>query len=482
MKNSWLYKLIGAFLVIIAIGGLVTSVLTSRATLRAFNLYTTRSGQIWARRLAPDLAEYYALNNSWLGIDLFLHESSMTQQHQTMMGQGNGKGNPQVQSSDNSMMGSLGQRLILADAQKLVVYDSLDEFTGNQLSQPELIKGIPVVVDKIMVGTLLVTPGSQAATTTLANEFQDSVRRAIISSTIIAGITALALGALLFFQITAPMRKLRKAAAAIAEGDLTQRVEIHGEDEFAQLGETFNQMAANLSRAELQRQHLMADVAHELRTPLTAIQGTVEGMQDGVLPCDADQLNALLAETTLLNRLIEDLRLLSLAENNQLKLVRQPVEINSLIVKILERIQTQAHANKIEFTQHLQNGLTTLQVDPDRITQILNNLINNALRYTPRNGTIELSTTQHSSTTPIIISVTDSGTGISAEDLPHVFDRFYRADKSRSRASGGSGLGLAIVKELVEAHGGTIKVESPAFEIESHEGFGTRFILEFPSV
>ncbi|MBA3074329.1 MAG: HAMP domain-containing protein [Anaerolineae bacterium] len=482
MKNSWLYKLIGAFLVIIAIGGLVTSVLTSRATLRAFNLYTTRSGQIWARRLAPDLAEYYALNNSWLGIDLFLHESSMTQQHQTMMGQGNGKSNPQVQSSDNSMMGSLGQRLILADAQKLVVYDSLDEFTGNQLSQPELIKGIPVAVDKILVGTLLVTPGSQAATTTLANEFQASVRRAIISSTIIAGITALALGALLFFQITAPMRKLRKAAAAIAEGDLTQRVEIHGEDEFAQLGETFNQMAANLSRAELHRQHLMADVAHELRTPLTAIQGTVEGMQDGVLPCDADQLNALLAETTLLNRLIEDLRLLSLAENNQLILVRQPVEINSLIEKILERIQTQAHANKIEFTQHLQNGLTTLQVDPDRITQILNNLINNALRYTPRNGTIELSTTQHSFTTPIIISVTDSGTGISAEDLPHVFDRFYRADKSRSRASGGSGLGLAIVKELVEAHGGTIKVESPAFENESHEGFGTRFILEFPSV
>ncbi|MBA4384351.1 MAG: hypothetical protein C0410_06420 [Anaerolinea sp.] len=480
MKNSWLFKLIGAFLAIIAIGGLVTSILTSRATLRAFNLYTTRSGQIWARRLAPDLAEFYSLNNSWLGIDIFLQETSMAQQHQAMMGQGNGKGNVQSGSTDDSMMSALGQRLIVADEKGVVIFDSLDEFDGNQLTQIEIIKGIPVIVDKSIVGTLLVTPGSQSATTTLANEFQASVRRAIISSTLIAGITALALGALLFFQITAPMRKLRKAAAAIAEGDLTQRVEIRGEDEFAQLGETFNQMAANLSQAELQRQHLMADVAHELRTPLTAIQGTVEGMQDGILPCDPEQLNALIAETTLLNRLIEDLRLLSLAETNQLKLTRQPVEMNHLINQIVDRNQPQARLKEINLIQHLQEGLSTLQVDPDRLTQILSNLINNSLRYTPKDGSIEISTTQQTPTAPVTISVSDSGTGISAQDLPYIFDRFYRADKSRSRTSGGSGLGLAIVKELVEAHGGAIRVESPVYT-EDHQGYGTRFIIELPS-
>lgn len=482
MKNSWLFKLLGAFLIIIAIGGLVTSVLTSRATLRAFNLYTTRSGQIWARRIAPDLAEYYALNNNWNGVDVFLQETSMVQQHQSMMGQGNGngKGGTQGTSTNDSMMSALGQRLILADHDGLVIFDSMDKLTNQQLTPVEIIKGIPINVDKEMVGTLLVTPGSQSATTTLVNEFQTTVRRAIIGSGLIAGITALAIGVLLFFQITAPMRKLRKAAAAIADGDLSQRVEIPGEDEFAQLGETFNQMAANLSRAEIQRQHLMADVAHELRTPLTAIQGTVEGMQDGVLPCDTDQLNALLAETTLLNRLIEDLRLLSLADTDQLKLLKQPVEINNLINQIADKFQPQMRLKEINLELSLQSGLPTTQLDPDRITQILNNLINNAIRYTPSGGTIQVSTTQNPLTASITVKVSDTGTGIAAADLPHVFDRFYRADKSRSRASGGSGLGLAIVKELVEAHGGSIKVESPIFEKTDHPGYGTSFVMEYP--
>jgi len=481
MKNSWLFKLLGAFLIIIVMGGLVTSLLTSRATLSAFNLYTTRSGQIWAQRLAPDLVEYYELNNSWKGVDVFLEESWMTQQHQAMMGQGNGKGSGQGLSTDNSMMGALGQRLILTDQHGMVIYDSLDEFTGIQLATIEIKKGIPILVDNKSVGTLLITPGSLAASTSLANEFQASVRRAVISSALIAGMTALALGIFLFFQITAPMRKLRKAASAIADGDLTQRVEIQGQDEFAQLGVTFNQMAANLSQAELHRQHLMADVAHELRTPLTAIQGTVEGMQDGVLPNDAEQLNALLAETTLLNRLIEDLRLLSLAETNQLKLLRQPVEVNGLISQIIERIQPQARLKEIHLDHSLQEGLPALQLDPDRITQILNNLIANALRYTPKNGSIQVTTSQKDPMASVTISVTDTGTGIDAQDLPHVFDRFYRADKSRSRASGGSGLGLAIVKELVEAHGGSLNVESPVFETDDHHGYGTRFVMYFPT-
>jgi len=482
MKNSWLFKLLGAFLLIIVLGGLVTSLLTSRATLSAFNLYTTRSGQIWAQRLAPYLVEYYQLNDSWKSVNIFLEGSSMTSslQHQGMMGQGNGKGSGQGLSTDNSMMGALGQRLVLTDQLGMVIYDSLDEYTGILLTPVEIKKGIPILADNKSVGTLLITPGSLAASTSLANEFQVSVRRAIIGSALIAGLTALALGIFLFFQITAPMRKLRKAASAIADGDLTQRVEIRGEDEFAQLGETFNQMAANLSLAELHRQHLMADVAHELRTPLTAIQGTVEGMQDGVLPCDSDQLNALLAETTLLNRLIEDLRLLSLAETNQLKLLRQPVEVNGLINQIIERIQPQARLKEIHLDFSLQEGLPSLQLDPDRVTQILNNLITNALRYTTKNGSILISTTQQTPTSPVTISVTDTGTGITSQDLAHVFDRFYRADKSRSRASGGSGLGLAIVKELVEAHGGSIKVESPVYKTEAHPGYGTRFVMQFP--
>ena len=200
-------------------------------------------------------------------------------------------------------------------------------------------------------------------------------------------------------------------------------------------------MAANLSQAEIHRQHLMADVAHELRNPLTAIQGTVEGMQDGILPCDSDQLSALVAETTLLNRLIEDLRLLSLAETNQLKLLRQPTDMNSLICQIVERNQPQARIKELHLEQQIQENLPELSVDPDRITQILNNLITNALRYTPKGGTIQVSIAQPNLHAPIILSVTDNGTGIEPADLPHVFDRFYRADKSRSPRQRWFGLG-----------------------------------------
>jgi signal transduction histidine kinase len=480
IKNSLLFKLIGAFLLIILLGGLVTFLLTSRATLSAFNLYTTRSGQIWAQRLTPDLVEYYEQNQGWKGVDVFLEKSWMTQQHQNMMGQGIGNGKGQGLKNDNSMMGALGQRLILTDSQGIVIYDSFGDYTGIRLAPIEMKKGIDLIVQSSQVGTLIITPESLTASDSLANEYQTTVRRAIIRSSFIAGFTALALGIFLFFQITAPMRKLRKAASAIAEGDLSQRVDINGNDEFAQLGETFNLMASNLSKAETLRQQLMADVAHELRTPLTAIQGTVEGMQDGVLPCDTEQLNALLAETTLLNRLIEDLRLLSMAETNQLKLVRQPIGLNELITQIYERIIPQARGKEINIEQHLQKGLSTIQADPDRLTQIINNLINNAMRYTSKGGSIQISTYQKTQTSPVTISLTDTGTGIKPEDLPYVFDRFYRADKSRSRVSGGSGLGLAIVKELVEAHGGTIKVTSPVFETGNHHGYGTRMTIELP--
>jgi two-component system, OmpR family, sensor histidine kinase BaeS len=317
-------------------------------------------------------------------------------------------------------------------------------------------------------------------TTTPEEEFLASARKAVISSALVAAVIALAIGILLFSQITAPMRKLQKATAAIARGDLSCKVDIRGNDEFAQLGDTFNKMTESLSQAEIQRQHLMADVAHELRTPLTAIQGTIEGMQDGILPCDTEQLDALYAETTILNRLIGDLRLLSLAEAKQLKLETLEIDLPELVGQIVERCQPQAKMKDIHLKYQQEIPTLVMQADPDRITQVLNNLITNALRYTPKNGTIEVKVHQASSASPVTITVTDTGDGINPQDLPYVFDRFYRADKSRSRSSGGSGLGLAIVKELVEAHGGNVKAESPAYQDEKTGDFGTRFLISLP--
>ena len=496
MKNSWLFKLLAAFLLVIAVVGVITSLMTSRATFDAFDLYTSRNGEIWAVRLAPQLADYYQSNQNWDGIDLWIEENLFLQnteneigsgvggQNSAGMGQGHGPGSGMGMlnhGDDLSMMGAFGQRLILADENGIVIYDSVDELVGRHFSDSDLQNGTAITAASTQVGTLFVTTGGNPDRVSPADEFLLSVRRAVTGSTIVAGLIALALGIFLFIQMTAPLRKLRHAASSIAAGDLTQRVDIRGRDEFAELGRTFNGMADSLALAEQQRRHLMADVAHELRTPLTAIQGTLEGMQDGVLPMDAEQLEALVAETNLLNRLIGDLRLLSLAEARQLKLEKVETDLARLVGEVVERSQTLAAAKEITVSLENQDDQVILMLDPQRFTQVLNNLIHNALQYTPQGGEIivELKRTQ---TSPITISVTDTGSGISAEDLPHVFDRFYRADKSRTRLSGGSGLGLAIVKELVEAHGGDVSAQSPVFSKPDGEGYGSRFIITLPNV
>ena len=486
MKNRWLLKLLGAFLIIVMIGGVVASLMISKATRSAFDQYTTRSGNNWAQRVAPWIADYYAQNTSWDGISEYIQTglietSSTSESENTMMGQGNGHGpGGGMQSGNGLLLGTLDQRLILVDSQNLIVYDSQGEIAGQTMSSTELANGTPVLVEKVQVGTLLVTSDNQMVGDTPASEFLTSVQQAIIGSSIIAAVIALILGILLSIQITAPMRKLRKAAAAISNGDLTQRVDIKGKDEFGEMGQTFNKMAENLALAETQRQHLMADVAHELRTPLTAIQGTLEAMQDGVLPCDKDQLDALYSESALLNRLIGDLRLLSLAEAKQLKLELIKINTGHLIRQITDRAQSQARVKNIHLDVEINEKLPDLWLDPDRIAQVVNNLISNALRYTPEEGTITVEVSHESK--QVRITVTDTGYGIAPENLPYVFDRFYRADKSRTRSSGGSGLGLAIVKELVEAHGAVIRVESPIFENYSHEKYGTKFIMDFPVI
>jgi signal transduction histidine kinase len=294
-------------------------------------------------------------------------------------------------------------------------------------------------------------------------------------------VIVLLLGAILFFQITAPLRQLNKAASGIANGDLSQRVEIRSHDELGELGQTFNQMAESLDSAETKRQHLMADIAHELRTPITVIQANLEAMLDEVLPLDVEQVAVLHDETLLLSRLVADLRLLSQAEAGALKLEPQETEIISLIHRVVEKIKVQAQQNGINLEIEIPEDLPRIRIDADRITQVLNNLIGNALRYTPQGGKIIVSAAKSSGLAGTIqISVTDTGSGIDPEALPFVFDRFYRADQSRARNSGGSGLGLAIVKQLVEAHGGKVGAVSPVFSNADKQGYGTRITITLP--
>jgi two-component system OmpR family sensor kinase/two-component system sensor histidine kinase BaeS len=457
MRNTLILKLMGAFLLVIAIGATVISILTSQATQNAFTLYTTRSGQVLAQRLAPILADYYAQSNSWQGVETLL-QSDLSTQVGTGMGMGQGRGNGAGRQNGGMMMTGTGQRLVLANEKGVVIADTSAQLLGKNMTASQQQSGAAILLNDQSIGTILVTPSEFASPGTPAGEFLQSVNQALISSVLIAGVIAILLGGILFLQITSPLRQLKKAAAAIAAGNLQQRVKIHSRDEFGELGQTFNHMAENLASAETLRRHMVADVAHELRTPLAAIQATLEGMQDGVLPLDEEQVSALYSETILLNRLVGDLKLLSLAEAGQLNLERMETDPGALIQQLVERMKPQADPKKIHLETQLQAGLPEVWIDSDRIAQVLNNLVGNALRYTPPEGTITVRAA--AAEDGVQISVSDSGPGISAEDLPYIFDRFYRADKSRTRASGGSGLGLAIVRQLVEAHGGRIWADS----------------------
>jgi len=302
--------------------------------------------------------------------------------------------------------------------------------------------------------------------------FLDRVNRAVLLAGLAAGVVALLLGFIVFRSITAPLNRLTRAAHAVATGDLAQRVQIRTGDEIAELGAAFNSMAANLQQGEQLRREMTADIAHELRTPLSVIQGNLEAILDGVYPPDAEHIQPALDQTQLLARLVEDLRTLALAEAGQLSLDRQPVDVAELTRRVVASFEPRAADKRVTLSLEATPALPPVHADGQRIAQVLTNLLGNALRYTPQDGRVGVRVSAQNSS--IFVAVNDSGPGILDEDLPHIFDRFYRADKSRSREGGGSGLGLAIARSIVEAHGGRIWADSKT-------GQGTTLTFTLPA-
>jgi signal transduction histidine kinase len=476
MRNSLIYKLLGAFLLVVVIGSLVISILLVRATREAFTRYSNRSGQVLATRLASRLADFYRSTGSWQGVGDYLQLDQWTE---IGINQNRGMGMGRMMLGSGIIAG-LDLRLMLADENGVVIADSRNESLGQKLDQLELNRGIAVVVDGSRAGTVLAAPETIGGAP--AREFLTSVNAAIFKSMVVAGIIALFLGSLLFIQITAPLRQLQKAAGSIADGDLSTRVDVKSNDELGDLAYSFNNMAESLADAESQRKQLAADVAHELRTPLAAIQATLEGMQDGVLPANQEQIASLHSETLLLNRMVDDLRLLSQAEAGKLAMAFRPVSPGPLVRRVIDQFQPLALQQKVDLEMEIQDDLPEIRADSDRIAQVMNNLVSNALHYTPGSGKIHVYVRKELSENSVVFSVADTGPGISAGDLPNVFNRFYRADKSRSRVSGGSGLGLSIVKQLVEAHGGNVTAESPVFPEDGQPQIGTRFTFTIPAV
>jgi len=307
----------------------------------------------------------------------------------------------------------------------------------------------------------------------LYRNFQASFNEALLLAALAAGIVAVVVSLLLSRSVVAPLRVLTSASRRISDGQYDERVRSSGSDELGQLAHSFNQMADKLEQVETMRRQLIGDVSHELRTPLTAIKGNMEGLLDGVIPAGPEVYQQVHQEADRLARLVDDLQELSRVEAKAYSFDVHPLAVSMLVQTTVKRLLPQAQAKHIRLHTDLSPDLPQVLADADRITQVLTNLTSNAVQYTPEGGDVTISAVRQGG--EIHLSVTDTGIGIPTEHLPHIFTRFYRVDKSRSRQSGGgSGIGLTIAKYIVEAHGGRIWVESGG------EGRGSTFAFSLP--
>lgn len=372
-------------------------------------------------------------------------------------------------------------RIILIDHAGRVVVDSSGQLpenpsTGNnQTFTTDLIStsSMPVLVVSTDMARTFVTPGpvSTAPTPTPAQDFLNGVDHSLWLVIVAAWLLALLLTLAFSNTILKPVGELTRIARRMEQGDLSQRVKIRTKDEIGKLAHAFNTMADSLAHSEELRRNMVSDVAHELRTPLTNIRGYLEGLKDHVVDPTQDIIASLYEESLILSRLVVDLQELSLAEAGQLYLMRKPAALEEIITKAVSSLQLQATSKQLLLLVDIPPHLPKVLADAERAGQILRNLLNNAITHTPPGG--EITVRARANYDEIAISVQDTGEGMEEEHLPNIFERFYRADASRSRATGGSGLGLAIVKQMVEAHHGRI-------EVQSSPGFGSCFTFTLP--
>ncbi|MFH1646349.1 MAG: ATP-binding protein, partial [Chloroflexota bacterium] len=373
-----------------------------------------------------------------------------------------------------------GRHIILTENDGTVVADSDEKLLG--MTYQTETPGVPMSATPGIMGMMGTGGGdigrlyiSHGESRDLARASMQITYRTIGRFFLWGGLLAIAIAILLTFilsrRILAPVKALTSAARQFGRGDFSLRVPSRDKGEVGELAESFNTMADNLERNERLRRGMVADVAHELRTPLSNLNGYLEAIRDGVIQPNEDAIRSLSEEASTLSRLVKDLQELSLADAGELKLVRQSEDISRLVRETVISLQAKASAKHLNISTDLPEGLPGVNIDSHRIKQVLHNLMDNAVVHTGSEGSITVRARHEADL--VYISVTDTGEGISAADLPFIFERFYRVDKSRTRATGGSGLGLTIAKRLVEAHGGTI-------EVRSDPGHGTTFTFTLP--
>jgi len=465
--HSLNFRLLAAFtLVIVVILG-STFFFTYRTTRNEFARMGENLEAMQDRRIEVELGRYYQFQESWEGV-------------QSLVAQ----------------WGNLyGRRIILTDRENIVVADSDQDLLGNTYTddtstEPSILTRVPLPGRMLNVSVPVwqtqVTPGGEGDVVgvlrVMPGDYPDINRAALQVSYetmgkffIWGGLLAIGIAIVLAFllsrRVLSPVKALINATRQFGKGDFSRRVEYKDKGELGELAQSFNSMADNLERNERLRRNMVADVAHELRTPLSNLKGYLEAINDGVVKPDEETIRSLSDEATTLSRLVNDLQDLSLADAGEIKLDRQPADIAALVREAAAAVQAKGVARGLTITNDLPDALPAVNIDAHRIKQVMLNLLDNAIAHTEKGGHIILRARQQGGI--IYISVTDTGEGIPEDELPFIFERFYRVDKSRARATGGSGLGLTIAKRLVEAHGGKI-------EVNSRPGHGSSFTFSIP--
>lgn len=449
-----------AFLFVGLSGALLVALLARWQTERQFDRFIEDRNQAEIAELQQQLQAYYVTYGSWDGIRVLI------------------RGRPQW--------------VTLADADGWVVittkrgnpfHQGDDVQPGDRLSAEELAYAVPVKVDGRVVGWLLpqhdeegpAVYGGSPTPDSDEGQFLRNVTVATFWSAIGATGLALVVGAVLAQTVARPLQELTVATEAVAQGKLGEQVTVHGQDEISNLARAFNRMSADLARATALRRQMTADIAHDLRTPLTALLGYTEALNEGKFQGSPAIYATLYREAHHLGHLIEDLRTLSLADAGELPLLPRPTAPAALLEQVAQSYRVQAIDKGISLKVEASPTLPVLNVDPQRLTQVLGNLLQNALRYTPTGGAVTLSAAlqeTNNALPSVQLQVRDSGSGIAPDDLPFIWERSYRGDKARAQE--GSGLGLAIARSIVEAHGGTIAVASVV-------GQGSTFTITLPT-
>lgn len=440
--NSLTLKLTAIVLCISLLSVVLVAVFTRYATVTAFDRMLMEQSH---SDFIAIVTAYYSAHGSWEGVGDVIYTQS---------------------KEPFRFMG-----LVIVGQDGRVVLGDTHTKIGEWIPIPQLARGTPLELDGERIGTLL----ENAPPPSRKPEDERYLARTNQALMLAAGgvsVFALLLGILSSRTLTRSLRELTAATQAMAQGNLEQTVPVRSKDELGQLAASFNRMSADLTRANALRRQMTADIAHDLRTPLTVIKGYTEALRDGDLPATQATFETMYQEAQHLSYLIDDLRTLSLADAGELQLNRRATSPFELLFQAQAAYLPQAQEAGVALRIEADEAMPDMCIDPERMARVLGNLIVNALRYTSAGGQITLRTRAHQD--GVELSVADTGSGITPEDLPRIFDRFYRGDAARQSDSGESGLGLAIAKSLVEAHGGIITVRSAV-------GQGTTFEVFLPS-